>query len=308
MSPMPRFSYHQPTTVDEALALLTQYGAAAKLIAGGTEVLPKLRSGALAPEQLISTRRIVGLEALDFDPASGLRIGGGARLSDVAACPEVQLHYPALASACQQMCTTQIRNMATVSGNLVNGSPCADTAPPLLVYGASVHLVRQGPDGSKLTERRVDLEAMFQGPGQVCVEPEELLLAIEVPPPAGRCASAYVRHSARSRVDLVSSSAAAWLSLDASGHVAQARIALGSVAPTPLRCPDGEAVLVGKQPDHALLVQAAQQAAAMAKPISDVRASQAYRRAVLPVLTRRALEACVARLQAGGSQQQGASQ
>ncbi len=300
MSPMPRFSYHQPSTIDEALALLAQHGGAAKLIAGGTEVLPKLRNGALAPEQLISTRRIGGLEALDFDPASGLRIGGGVRLNDVAACSEVQLHYPALATACQQMCTTQIRNMATVAGNLVNGSPCADTAPPLMVYGARVLLARQGPDGGKLRQRAVDLEALFQGPGQVCVEPEELLLAIEVPLPADRTAAAYVRHSARSRVDLVSSSAAAWLSLDPSGQVSQARIALGSVAPTPLRCPDGEAVLVGKQPDEALLAKVAQQAAAMASPISDVRASAAYRRAVLPVLIRRALETCVARLEASG--------
>ena len=289
MSLLPHFEHHAPTALADALALAAQLGDRARIFAGGTELLPKLRAGRYAYEHLISINRVEELRRLAYDADDGLSIGAGVRIRDVADHPAVREMYPALTRACSEMATVQIRNMATVAGNLANGSPCADSAGPLLVYDARVTLV------ASTGSRELPLADFFRGPGEVDLAAGEILTAITVPPPAPRSGSAFLRLSARSRVDIAAASASARLTFE-DGKVTAARIALGAVAPTPLRCPDAEALLVGKVPDEALIADAATAAGRAAKPIDDVRASAAYRRAVVPVLVRRTLAECVARV------------
>ncbi len=291
---LPHFAHHQPTTLAQALKLVDQYGTKAKLLAGGTEVIPKLRCRALCPEQLISVNRIAELSVIEVQPGGDLHIGAGVRVSDVGRHAGVLKTYPGLAHACSVMATTQIRNMATVAGNLVNGSPCADTASPLLVYDARVRLASQAG------RREVALDAFYQGPGQVDVEPNEILVTIIVPPLPEGSGSSYQRLSARSSVDMAAASVAARLTLDAQGSCTAARVAMGAVAPTPRRCPQAEALLADQAPDSEHVSWAAAAVAKGASPIDDVRASAAYRRAVLPVLARRVLEQCLIQARGGG--------
>jgi len=293
MSLVPHFSHHRPTGLEPALALLAEHGEAARVIAGGTDLLPKLRAGRLTPAHLVSIGRIPELQRLDFDDRTGLVIGAGVRIDDVARTAVVRERYPALAHACSVMATVQVRNMGTVAGNLANGSPCADTASPLLVYGAEVEIARRGG------RRRVPLEAFHRGPAEVDVGPGELVVAIHVPPPPMGSGSAYQRLSARSRVDMAAAGVAGLVVLDEAGsRIALARLALTAVAPTPLRVPDAEADLAGAAPTAENLARAAEQCMAAARPIDDVRASAAWRRHVIGVLARRVLEVCVA--SAGG--------
>jgi carbon-monoxide dehydrogenase medium subunit len=291
---MTRFTYHRPTTLDEALALFAEYGEAARVLAGGTDLVPKLRDGRLAPLHLVSLRQVEELHRITFDPGDGLRIGAGARIRDVGAHSAVLALYPALAHACAVMATPQIRNMGTVAGNLANGSPCADTAGPLLVYDAQVTLAAQ------TGRREIPLAQLYRGPGELAVGPSEVITAISVPAPPADSGSAYVRLSARSRVDMAAVSVAGLLVVGADGRIATARLALGAVAPTPTRCPEAEAILAGAKPAPGRLDEAAEAAAAAARPIDDVRASAAYRRAMVGVLTRRVLASCVRRARGGG--------
>ncbi len=288
MSALPRFAYHRPGSLEEALELLSEHAAGARLLAGGTDLIGKLRAGALPCEHLVSLGRVRELERLDHDEAQGLGIGAGVRVSDVGRHPEVAARYPALAHACRVMATVQVRNMATVAGNLVNGSPCADTAAPLLVYDARLELARKGG------RREVALSDFHRGPGEVDLEPGELVERIRLGPPPERSASSYQRISARSRVDMAAASAAACLSLHPDGRVRRARLALGAVAPTPMRCPEAEALLEEQTPDDGLLRRAAAACEEAARPIDDVRATADWRRAMVGVLVRRALEQCLA--------------
>ncbi len=280
------FTHHQPSTLAEARELLASLGPSARLVAGGTELLPKLRAGALTAEHLVSVNRIGELSQIDFEEGQ-LHIGAGLRLSDVATHDVAQQHFPALAHACAEMATPQIRNMGTVAGNLVNGSPCADTAGPLLIYEAQITLVSSG------NERRVPLSSFFRGPSEVDITPTELLTRIHVAVPPARTGSSYLRLSARSSVDVAAASVAGLVELAENGTIAEARVALGAVAPTPLRCPEGEKLLAGKKPTPELLDQAAAACAAIASPIDDVRATAAYRQAILPVMIRRILQRCL---------------
>lgn len=295
MSVLPRFEHHAPASLDEALALAGSLGQHVQVLAGGTEILPKLRAGRPAPDHLISINHIESLRPVGFDASEGLVIGGATRIRDVADLPAVGEHYPALRAAGTQMATVQIRNMATVAGNLVNGSPCADTAGPLLCYDAVLTLA------SKSGERTLPLSDFHQGPGKVDLKPGEILVRITVPPLPARSGSAFLRLSARSQVDIAAASATARLDLDEGGKVVVARIAIGAVAPTPLRCEAAEQLLTGKVPDAALLRQAAAEAQAASRPIDDVRATAAYRKAVVPVLVRRCLERALELAMAGGA-------
>ncbi len=293
MTAMPHFRHHRPASLAQALALLERYQSAAQLLAGGTELVPRMRAGKLAPEHVVSLSGIGELGGLRFEAAEGLRIGAAACIREVAEHEAVVQHYPALAQACSLMATPQIRNMATVVGNLANGSPCADTAGPLLVHEARVQI--EGSDG----KRELPLEEFFLGPREVALGPTEIATAACVPPPPTGSRSSYLRLSPRSRVDVATASAAALVALGEDGRVSCARIAIGAVAPTPLRCLDAEALLDAKPPTPERLALAAQAAAEAARPIDHVRASAAYRLAVLPVLVRRALERCLAALGVG---------
>jgi carbon-monoxide dehydrogenase medium subunit len=271
-----------------------RHRASMKILAGGTDLVPKMRAGALAVDHLVSLGRLPGMNRITYLDDDGLVIGGGARLSEVAAQPEVRQHYPALAHACSVMATTQIRNMGTVAGNLVNAAPSADTAAPLLAYKASVVLVERGG------RRQVPLDKFFEGPGRCAIEHLEILEAIRVPAPLDRSGSAYERLSARSQVDIAAVGVAGFLALDMDGQILAARLALSSVAPTPVRCPESEAMLTGQEPSPELIARAAAAAVRASRPIDDVRATASYRRTMVHVLAKRVLASCLSQAQGGG--------
>jgi carbon-monoxide dehydrogenase medium subunit len=284
--------HHRPGSLAEALALLSRHGDRARVIAGGTDLVLKLRAGTVRAAHLVSINRIDELGRLALAPDRSLRIGAGVRLADVGRNEVVRASLPALAHACSVMATCQIRNQGTVAGNLANGSPCADTAAPLLAYDARVELASQGG------WREIDLAAFYRDKGTVDIGPGELLTAIVVPAPPPCSGSCYERLSARSRVDMAAVGVAALVALAPDGVVATVRLALSAVAPTPLRCRDAEALFAGAAPTEALVERAAAACAAAARPIDDVRASAAYRRHLVAVLARRALGRALAQAKA----------
>ena len=284
---MPHFSYHRPATLGEALALLEEYGQSARILAGGTDLIERMRAGIQKAEHLVSLGRVEGLDAVGFDAARGLSIGASARVSDVGRSEAVRVHYPTLALACDVMATPQICNMATVVGNIVNGSPAADTAPPLLAHDGRMVLV------SSAGEREVPLAAFFQGPGRVDRKPDEIARELLVPAPAPGTGTGFQRISARSKIDIAAVLVSTLVVLAADGTVTTARIVLGAVAPTPLRCTEAEALLQGAEPTPELIEQAAEICKQTARPIEDTRASAEWRKAMVGVLSQRAIEEAV---------------
>jgi carbon-monoxide dehydrogenase medium subunit len=296
METIPRFVLHQPTELQDALQLLARHGSRARPLAGGTDLLLKMRARSIRVDHVVSLNRIDSFRSIGWDDRDGLCIGAGARISSVAGHEKVQQRYPALAHACSVMATNQIRNMATVVGNIVNASPCADTACPLLCCDAMVSIAATG------SERSLPIGAFFKGPSIVDLKEGELVTALRLPPPPTGLSSRYLRLSARSKVDMAGVSCGVSLKLDGDGRVQFVRLALGSVAPTPLRVESVESWLEGKVLDEAVVEQAVGEAAKAASPIGDVRASRDYRNVIVPVLLRRALIDCRAeQKQKGGA-------
>ena len=283
---MPHFTVHQPTTLEGALDLLGRHRSSVKLLCGGTDLLVKMRAGAIAPENLVSLNRVAGLRTISYAESDGLVIGGAALISEVGRNPDVKRLYPGLAHACSVMATVQIRNMGTVAGNLANAAPSGDTAAPLLAYDASLVAVERGG------RRQIKLSKFFEGPGLTVLEPLEIIEAIRVPDPPPRSGSAYIRLSARSKVDIAAVGVAGFLNLDLEGKVIRCRLALASVAPTPVRCTEAEQMLEGQKPDDKLLAQAGAACVRACRPIDDVRATASYRRAMVQVLAQRVLATC----------------
>ena len=283
---MHHFEYHSPANTAEAIALLDRYGSSARVIAGGTDLITALKERWEKPAQVINLSAISELRYIEYNPEHGLSIGSGTTVRAVETSLIVRQFYPVIASAAATLASIQIRNLATVAGNICRASPSADMPPALLVLDAVVHLA--GPLG----ERSVPLCEVFTGPGKTVIAANEILTEISIPAPAAQSGAAYIKHSPRVAMDLASIGAAAAVTLE-NGVCTAVRIALGAVAPTPLRVPAAEAVLSGQPPSPVLLAQAAQTAAKAAKPIGDIRASADYRREMVAVLVQRALEQAI---------------
>ena len=277
-----KYDYYAPGTVEEASRILLDVGEGAFLLAGGTDLLVKINHGMIHPKAVISLNAVKDLDFITFGRKNGLTIGAGARLADVESHPAIRRRYPALAYAAGETANTQIRNMGTVAGNLCNAAPSAENAPTLIAMNAQVNLF--GKDG----ERSLPLEDFFKGPGLTAVEPGEILTSISVPVPSPRSGASYQHISARGKVDISAVCVGAMVALNNSG-CEEVRIALGAVAPVPLRAAKAEKVLTGKNPSQDLIDKAAEQAMKECSPISDVRASASYRKAMVQVLTKRAL-------------------
>ncbi|MFH0960647.1 MAG: xanthine dehydrogenase family protein subunit M [Pseudomonadota bacterium] len=285
---LPKFEYFEPETLEDALRLLAEWRERACVLAGGTDVLVKMRNGRLKPGAVIALERISSLNGIGFDSSKGLTIGAGAKLSDVASHPDILRYYPAIARAARVMANVQVRNMGTIGGNLCNAAPSAENAPPLVVLGAVVTAA------SLEEERRIILDDFFTGPGLTVLKPEEIMTSILVPAPRAKSGSSYQRISARCGVDIAAVSVAAMVRME--GNVLkEVRIALGAVAPVPMRAFKTEAFLLEKNWTPELLKEAARMSADESRPISDVRASSQYRRQMVAVLTLRALEEAHAR-------------
>lgn len=276
---MQPFEYFAPKTLPEACALLAAHDGDARAIAGGTDLLLKMKAGRLAPKVIVNIKRLSDLRGIS-NLQSLVSIGALTTLEDLRLSPLIRERYPALSSAANTMASVQIRNLATVGGNLCNAAPSADLAPILIALSAVA--VIAGVEG----ERRAPLDEFFSGPGRSVLQPGELLKAVELPPPAG--ASVYLKHSPREHMDIAVVGVGAAVRM-AEGHCEAAQIVLGAVAPIPLRARAAEESLMGQPLTPERIARAAQIAANEAKPIDDVRGSAWYRRRMVQVLVKRAL-------------------
>jgi CO/xanthine dehydrogenase FAD-binding subunit len=280
---MPKFEYFAPKTLKQALKVLAEKGEGARVMAGGTDLILKMKNGLLKPQAIISLKEVEGLDRIAFKPGKGLSIGATALLADVAGHKTIQKRFPAVAAAAAETANVQIRNMGTVGGNLCNAAPSADNAPSLIAMGAGVTLA--GLKG----ERRLPLDQFFTGPGQTAMEPGEIMTDLWVPLPPSNFGTSYQHVSARGKVDISAVCVGVMAGFD--GEICQeVRICLGAVAPVPLRAMATEKLLQGQKWTAELIKAAGEQAAQEARPISDVRASAEYRREMVAVLTRRALK------------------
>lgn len=285
---MQDFAYTAPTTLAAALAALATPGA--RPLAGGTDLIPQMREGRRRVACVVDLKRVPELVAIAPLADGGVRIGAAASATAVATHAALRHAYPALVEAARLIGSYQIQNRASLGGNVCNAAPSADAAPILLCLGAQAEVA--GPGG----QRMLPLEELFVGPGQTALAPDELLAALVLPPPVARSAAKYMRFTPRNEMDIAIAGAGAWLRLAEDGSIAEARIALAAVAPTPLRVPDAEQALLGQRPTAALLAEAGRLAARAARPISDTRGSAEYRRELTKVLTARALAACCTQL------------
>jgi carbon-monoxide dehydrogenase medium subunit len=281
--PVTRFDFAEPADLPEALSLLAERGAQAAVVAGGTDLLRNLKLGNLHPEVVVSIARLTELTGIQVPAGGGLEIGALVTMAQLAADERVRKAAPALAEAAAQVGSPQVRNRATIGGNLVNASPCADSAPPAAVLDARVVLE------SHQGERRLSLAEFMTGPATTVRRPDELLTRIAIPAPGAHTGTAYQTLTRRKTLEITIASSTARLSLAADGTVATARVCLGSVAPTWLLSAGAEQALTGKQPDDAVIAAAAKAAATDATPIDDLRAAAQYRKWMVEVLTRRAL-------------------
>jgi carbon-monoxide dehydrogenase medium subunit len=283
------FEYFDPTSVEEAVALLRQHGGNAKVLAGGTDLFLRMHRRVVMPDVVVDLKRIAALATLSYSAQDGLHIGATVTHSEVAEHAAVQQHYGALVTAANWVGSLQTRHRGTVVGNLCNASPAADTAPALLSYGAMVTSV--GPDG----QREMPLEAFFQGPGRTALGPAEIVTALRLPPPQGRCGWGYARRT-RTVIDIALVSSCVVIQAN-NGVCDEVRVSLGAVGPTPLRATQVEAVLRGQPPSAALLAEASRVAAGESRPISDVRCSAEYRKDMVEVLSKRCMESALSMLQ-----------
>lgn len=280
---MTRFDYFEPTTLEQAIAQLRQAAGQASMLAGGTDLLVQIREGVRRPQQVIDIKKIIGLEGLSFNAQRGLRIGALATTRELETSPLVREKYAGLAQAVTHFASIQVRQRATVVGNVCRASPSADTLPPLIADSASVTL--RGAQG----ERSLPLQDFCIGPGRTQRAEDELVTHLQLPPPAPHTGKVYLKHGRRAEMELATVGVA--VSLTRAGSLCHdLRIVLAAVAPTPLRAVRAEALLRGRAFNDAAAEAAARCAMHEAQPIGDVRGSAEYRRQMVAVLTRRALK------------------
>lgn len=279
---MKPFEYYEPASLAEASDLLKRLGKDASIIAGGTDLLVEMKEELRSVLHVVNIKKIQNLRDFTYDPAAGLRFGALVTVREIETSPHVIGNYPNLAKAVSLLGSVQVRNRATVVGNICRASPSADTIPPLIADGASLTVYNGG------TERTVLLEDFFTGPGRTVLSPGDIVTGISLPAPRPTSGRAYIKHGRRKAMELATVGVAVSIE-HAAGHCSDIRIALGAVAPTVIRARRTEDLLRGRTIDAALLAEAAESAMQEAIPIGNVRASSAYRRDMVGVLTRRAI-------------------
>jgi carbon-monoxide dehydrogenase medium subunit len=275
--------YFEPRSVSEALALLAKYGEQAKVIAGGTDVLVDMKYKE-EPGCLVNIKRIPGMSTIQENGGS-LRIGPLVTIREIETNKLIRERLPLLWESCHQFASLQIRNTATIGGNICRASPSGETLAPLLVLEAKAKLAFS--DG----EKSEGFNSLFLGPGRTTLASKGLLTEIEVPYPPRGSRSVYLKHAVRGAMDIAVVGVAVQVTPHAANSSLQdVRIGLGAVAPMPIRATKAEAMLRGKPPTAALVQEAARMAASESSPISDQRSSADYRRWIVEALTRRGLE------------------
>ena len=288
---MRNFEFFEPTTIEEASLLLVKYEGKSQLLAGGTDLIIAMKDRALTPEYVISLEKIPALEGIQYDATTGLRIGALTKMRTIEKDSHIRAHYTALAEGAGEVGSIQIRHLATLGGNICHASPAADTVAALLVFDATVRI------GSADGERTVPIDQFFTGPGKTVMKTGEIVTAFECPPTMARTGSHYMKHKIREVMDLAFVGVAASVTLNGSA-IADTKIGLASVAPTPIRATDAEALIRGHTLTDELLAQAGTAASNQSRPISDLRSSAEHRREIVGVLTRRTIRTSVSRAQA----------
>jgi CO/xanthine dehydrogenase FAD-binding subunit len=284
------FDYVAPQTVDEVVAVLSENGSDARMLAGGSDIIAQLKEGRRRVKVLVDVKKIPEANELSFDSQQGLTIGAGVSCCDIYENEDVASNYPALVDSTALIGSIQIQGRATIGGNLCNASPAADTIPTLIVLGATAKIA--GPGGA----RDVAVEDFCTAPGQSVLQDGEFLISVHFPPPAANSGAYFLRFIPRNEMDIAVVNAAASVVLNAEKNAFEsARIAVGAVAPTPLYLPEAGAVLAGNEVTDQTIEEAAEIARRAARPITDMRGTIEQRIHLSGVLTRRAVRGAVER-------------
>lgn len=266
--------------------MLAEFGDAAKPVLGGTNLVPKMKAHVVTPQHVIALKQLKELQVLSFDEKDGLKIGAAVTLYDLEKFPAVKQYYPALYEGVHSIASTQIRNLGTLVGNACNAVPSADSCPALLVLDAVATI--ESVSGI----RTVPMSDFFTGVCKTVVKPDELVTQISIPAPASGSHSMYYAHTIRRALDLAMVGSAVNVALE-NGVCSDIRIALGAVAATPRRAYHAEELLKGRTLTDELIEEAAVCASLHdCAPITDMRATEEYRRELVKVLTRNALRHC----------------
>ncbi len=325
MMRLPKMDFHAPESLDEALSLLDKYGEAAKLLAGGTDLLPACKHRNITPSLLISLRNVSELNGIQFQEGEGLRIGAMTRLNEVRYDPHVLNHFPALAQASASVGATQLQNMGTLGGNLCLNSRCiyynqsdiwraslpvcfkmggdvchvvpkgkncyavfsADTVPALIALDAEIKMV------SSRGERILPLRELYTGDGKnpVAVKAGEILSEIRIPETNGNQKSVYLKYRVRQAIDFPLVGVAARMNFNEDDTCKECKVVLNAVGPTPVEVSDAAELLNGKVPTDERINELAEKAVKSAHPVANTAgATPGYRRNMAGILTRRALQ------------------
>lgn len=277
------FEMYQPTTLEEASRLLRDKGSGGRFLAGGTDLVIAIKEKGLIPKYVVDLKKVPGLSGIRENADESITIGALTTMRAIETDSLLNKKYPFLCQSAAEVGSIQIRNRATVGGNMANATPSADVAPSLMALNATAKISDSGG------ERIVPLEKFFRGPGQSIMSPEEILTEITIPKTSPELVGEYIKFSPRDMMDLAYIGVAVAYNLGRDKKCDRVRIVLGAVAPTPIRANNSEALLEGKVLTEELAAKVGDEAARESKPISDVRSSADYRRAMVGVMTKRAL-------------------
>jgi len=279
------FNYYEPKTLSEAVRILAGEGNHAYALAGGTDLLVRMKRGEILPSSLINLKGILGLNRVEEEKGKGLRIGALTVISDIERDPQIRRDFPLLYQAAGSLASPAIRNLATLGGNIGRASPASDLAPSLMVLKSCLFV--EGLQG----KRELDISRFFRGPGQTVLARGEIITSFFLPQLPPHSGMAYLRMGRGEGMDLALVGVAALLTLGGKGKaLKEARVALAAVAPVPLLVKKAEEVLLSGPLSEERIREAAKAAAAEACPIDDIRGSAAYRKEMVEVLTTRALQ------------------
>jgi len=287
--PLKPFDYFEPTTIEEATQILSKYGTKAKVLAGGVDLVARMRRRQVQPQYVLSILSIPGLDYIQSDKA-GLRFGALTTIRSIELSPIVEKDYAVLYEAASQIASVQVKTMGTAVGNLCVATPASDIASALYALGARLRIV--GP----ASERIIPIENFFVGVNQTVLEPGEIVTEVILPSPAPQTAGAFFK-LVRTASDIAKVNVAVSLTVT-DNTCRDAKIALGSVAPTVFRATQAEKALKGSTLEPKVVEETAQLAAQEAKPITDLRSTVEYRGEMVRVLVRRAVEKAMTRARA----------
>jgi len=281
---LPDFEYYAPNSVAEVCKMLADFGPRARILSGGSDLLPKMKNGLIAPEVLVSIKNC-GMNKIEYIQGKGIVIGGRSTHNDVVFSPVLEKKYKSVCIAAKSMAANQVRHIGTVAGNIASSVPSADLPPILIVLNSTVTLV--SPRG----ERALPLEDVFTGPGKTVIEHDEILTEVIIPD-QNMTGSKYLKFALRKSGALATVGVAAAVQLEGK-TLKDVRIALGAVSPTPVRAKEAEKYLIGKEVSDDIFEEAGKIACGECKPITDFRATAEYRTDMVRVFTKRALREAV---------------